>query len=115
MSWVSYKTSPKNREPLQPRTVINVKGKIHYGESNQAWNTIKLKSEFLNEFKQLKEKRSTFSYEMMFGRSDCYRFFNVSSSMVYEISIQNVLRAGECENSMGLYSSNSVEECHKSY
>lgn len=38
-----------------------------YGESNQAWNTIKLKSEFLNEFKQLKEKRSKFSYEIICG------------------------------------------------
>jgi len=54
----------------QPRKIINVKGKVHYSESNQAWNTIKLKTEFLNEFKQLKEKRSSFSYEMMFGRTE---------------------------------------------
>jgi len=45
-------------------------GKIHYSESNQAWNTIKLKTEFLNEFHQLKEKRSKFSYEMIFGRTE---------------------------------------------
>jgi len=31
---------------------------------------IKLKSEFLNEFNQLKEKRSKFSYEMAFGRGE---------------------------------------------
>jgi len=44
--------------------------RVHYSESNQAWNTIKLKSEFLNEFHQLKEKRSKFSYEMIFGRTE---------------------------------------------
>ena len=53
-----------------PRKVINVKGRVLYSESNQAWNTIKLKSEFLNEFQQLKEKRSKFSYEMIFGRTE---------------------------------------------
>jgi hypothetical protein len=55
---------------LTPRKVIKVKGKVHYSESNQAWNIIKLKSEFLNEFQQLKEKRSKFSYEFVFGRSE---------------------------------------------
>ncbi|MCA9487811.1 MAG: hypothetical protein KC516_02510 [Nanoarchaeota archaeon] len=58
------------KRPLIPRKVISVKGKVHYSESNQAWNTIKLKSEFLNEFQQLKEKRSKFSYEMIFGRTE---------------------------------------------
>jgi len=62
--------SNKNRQPITPRRIINVKGKVHYSESNQAWNTIKLKSEFLNEFQQLKEKRSKFSYEMIFGRTE---------------------------------------------
>ena len=61
---------PQNREPLTPRKVISVKGRVHYSESNQAWNTIKLKTEFLNEFQQLKEKRSQFSYEMIFGRTE---------------------------------------------
>ncbi len=58
------------RQPLNPRKVINVKGKVHYSESNQAWNLIKLKSEFINEFPQLMEKRSQFSYEMVFGRTE---------------------------------------------
>ena len=53
-----------------PRKIVNVKGRVHYSESNQAWNTINLKTEFLNEFQQLKEKRSKFSYEMMFGRTE---------------------------------------------
>ena len=39
-------------------------------EKYQAWSTVKLKSEFLNEFQQLKEKRSKFSYEMIFGRTE---------------------------------------------
>ncbi len=63
------KTS-EGKEPIQPRRIINVKGRVHYSESNQAWNIIKLKSEFLNEFQQLKEKRSKFSYEMVFGRTE---------------------------------------------
>ena len=58
------------KRPLIPRKVISVKGKVHYSESNQAWNTIKLKSEFLNEFQRLKEKRSKFSYEMIFSRTE---------------------------------------------
>jgi len=62
--------SSQINKPLTPRTIINIKGKVHYSESNQAWNTIKLKTEFLNEFHQLKEKRSKFSYEMIFGRTE---------------------------------------------
>ena len=58
------------KKPLEPRKVVSVKGAIRYSESNQAWNIIKLKTEFLNEFKQLKEKRSKFSYEMVFGRTE---------------------------------------------
>ena len=58
------------KNPLIPRKIINVKGRVHYSESNQAWNTIKLKTEFINEFHQLKEKRSKFSYEMIFGRTE---------------------------------------------
>lgn len=60
----------QNKHPLQPRKMISINGKVHYSESNQAWNTIKLKTEFLNEFQQLKEKRSKFSYEMIFGRNE---------------------------------------------
>ncbi len=56
-------------KPLTPRKIINVKGKIHYNESKQAWSNIKLKRELINEFPQLKEKRSNFSYELMFCRT----------------------------------------------
>jgi hypothetical protein len=58
------------KTPLTPRETIRVEGKLRYNESNQAWNIIKLKTEFLNEFKQLKEKRSKFSYEMFIGKTD---------------------------------------------
>ena len=56
-------------KPLIPRKIINVKGKIHYNESKQAWSNIKLKRELINEFPQLKEKRANFSYELMFCRT----------------------------------------------
>ena len=57
------------QKPLTPRKIINVKGKIHYNESRQAWSNIKLKRELINEFPQLKEKRGNFSYELMFCRT----------------------------------------------
>lgn len=53
--------------PIQ-RTLI-VKGKLTYGESQQCWNTVKLKKDFLNEFPILKEKRSQFNYELMLHRN----------------------------------------------
>jgi len=56
------------KKPLTPRTIINSEGKVHYSESFQAWNTIKLKKELFNEFPQLKEKRSAFSYKLIYHR-----------------------------------------------
>jgi hypothetical protein len=53
---------------LAPRKIINVKGKIYYNESKQAWTNIKFTKEFLNEFPDLKEKRSSFSYKLKFFR-----------------------------------------------
>ena len=55
-------------KPLIPRKVINVQGKLHYNEGNQAWNKLKFKKELLDEFPQLKQKRSKFSYEMKYFR-----------------------------------------------
>ncbi|MCH7850926.1 MAG: hypothetical protein IH845_04760 [Nanoarchaeota archaeon] len=54
--------------PLTPRSKINSEGKIAYSESFQAWNTIKLKKEIFSEFPQLKEKRSKFSYKLIYHR-----------------------------------------------
>ena len=60
--------SPQIKTPLLARKVVNIQGKLHYNESNQAWNKLKFKKELLNEFPQLKEKRSKFSYEMQYFR-----------------------------------------------
>ncbi len=38
--------------------------------SSQAWNVIKLKKELFDEFPELKEKRSSFSYSLKFFRSE---------------------------------------------
>jgi len=64
------KATPKGRKPLAPRKVINVKGKVHYSESNQAWNVIQLRKEIIQEFPQLKEKRSKFAYKMVLHKGE---------------------------------------------
>ena len=57
---------------LRPkRNTLEIKGKLSYGESNRSWNTLRFKKELLNEFPQLKEKLSKFSYKMVF-----YQEFN---------------------------------------
>lgn len=53
---------------LVPRKIIESEGKIHYSESFQAWNTLKLKKELFSEFPQLKEKRSKFLYKLNYYR-----------------------------------------------
>jgi hypothetical protein len=58
-----------NKRPLHPRDVINVEGKLIYCERDQAWNLLRLKKEVLNEFYQLKEMRSKFSYHMVYYRT----------------------------------------------
>ena len=56
------------KKTLTPRKIINSEGKVHYSESNQAWNILKLKKEMFEEFPQLKEKRSAFSYQLIYHR-----------------------------------------------
>jgi len=52
---------------LQPsRNVLDIKGKIAYGDSSRSWSNIRLKKEIVNEFPALKEKRANFSYQMLF-------------------------------------------------
>lgn len=52
---------------LRPaRESLDIKGRIAYTEGHQAWNLIRLKKEIINEFPQLKEKRSSFSYKLLF-------------------------------------------------
>ena len=57
------------KRTLIPRTVIDIEGKLIYNEGFQAWNTIRLKKEIFNDFPQLKEKRSKFSYNMKYFRT----------------------------------------------
>lgn len=55
---------------LQPiRKELEIKGKIVYREADQCWNMLKLKRELIAEFPQLKEKRSEFSYRMIYHRT----------------------------------------------
>ena len=59
-----------DKKSLTPREIVNIKGKLLYNESKQAWSNIRLKRELINEFPQLKEKRSQFSYEMLICKSN---------------------------------------------
>ncbi|MDP3728778.1 MAG: hypothetical protein Q8R18_04970 [bacterium] len=42
-----------------------IQGKINYNDSVRAWNIIRFKKEFLQEFQQLKNRQEKFSYEML--------------------------------------------------
>ena len=53
---------------LAPIKIIESRGKLSYNESNRAWGTIRLKSELINEFKQLREKRTKFNYRLILYR-----------------------------------------------
>ena len=56
------------KKTLAPRKIIDSTGKLHYNESFQAWNTIKIKKELFTEFPELKEKCSKFSYQLIYHR-----------------------------------------------
>lgn len=52
---------------LRPKhKTLELQGKLSYRESLQAWSLIWMKKELINEFPDLKEKRSSFSYKMVF-------------------------------------------------
>lgn len=54
---------------LRPKKeTIRVEGKISYEISRQSWDMIRLKKEIINEFPELREKRSRFSYQLIFYR-----------------------------------------------
>ena len=69
------------QETLTPRTKVDSEGKIAYSESFQAWNTLKLKKELFLEFPQLKEKRSKFSYRLIYYR-DSIEFEKAIKQMI---------------------------------
>lgn len=55
---------PKILKPNKEK--IDIRGKMLYREFDQAWSTIRLKRELINEFSTLKEKRSVFSYNVQY-------------------------------------------------
>ena len=57
------------KQTITPKSIIESKGRILYSESSQAWNLVRLKAEFLNNFHQLKEKTSKFSYNLIYYRT----------------------------------------------
>lgn len=59
----------KMQKPLTPRTKVEIEGNIHYSESFQAWNILKMKKELFSEFPELKEKRAKFSYKITYCRT----------------------------------------------
>ncbi len=73
----------QSKKILVPRTKISSEGKIHYSESGQAWNTLKLKKELFSEFPQLREKRSKFSYELVYHRNS-KEFLEAIKNMIKE-------------------------------
>lgn len=56
------------KQILTPIKIIESEGNLSYNESNRAWGTIRLKSEIINEFRQLREKRTKFNYRLLFYR-----------------------------------------------
>jgi hypothetical protein len=57
------------KRTLTPRNVVDVQGNLYYDEKSRAWSIIRLKSELVKEFPQLKEKRSKFSYQLAYYRT----------------------------------------------
>ena len=49
--------------------VLDVKGKVSYHYGWRAWNTIRLRKEFIKEFPQLTERKRPISYRMVFYKT----------------------------------------------
>jgi len=67
-------TEEENRKgeleiPLTIHDTLELKGSLFYSEGDQAWNIIRLKKEFLQEFPSLKEKSGKFSYKMIIPKT----------------------------------------------
>lgn len=72
-------------QTLRPqRNAIEIKGKLTYTESIGAWNSIRFKKELINEFPQLKEKRSIFGYKLLF-----YQEYNELEKAIRELKKNN--------------------------
>jgi hypothetical protein len=57
------------RKTLIQRKVIDTEGNLYYDERNRAFSIVRLKSDLVNEFPQLKEKQSKFSYKILYYRN----------------------------------------------
>jgi len=55
---------PRILRPVKKPT--NLRGRVYYDSPNGAWSIIRLRKEIVNDFSELKEKRSSFSYQMVF-------------------------------------------------
>jgi len=78
--------SEMKKQPLAPKRIIDVEGKLAYAEGFQSWNILRLKKEIVNEFPALKEKRSEFSYKLMF-----FRTFEDFSNTIKELKNEEVM------------------------
>ena len=55
---------------LRPtKKTIELMGKVSYDEHNGAWSTIRLRKQLINDFSDLKERRSSFSYKIIYYQS----------------------------------------------
>jgi hypothetical protein len=59
----------ESKKPLIPRKVVNSNGMVYYDDKAGAWGIIRFKAEVINEFYQLQEKRSKFSYKLVYYRT----------------------------------------------
>jgi len=51
---------------LRPaKRIISTKGKLYYSESFGCWNSLRFRKEIMQEFPQLREKVSKFTYKMI--------------------------------------------------
>ncbi len=57
------------RKAITPKNLIEIEGKMAYTESIGAWNVLRFKMDLINEFQKLKEKRSKFSYQIIYHRN----------------------------------------------
>ena len=51
---------------LRPWNLFSVRGKLSYGESYHAWNTLRLKREILAEFPDMKDQLTRLFYKITF-------------------------------------------------
>ncbi len=65
--WKRADSHTMEKQLLRPsKEEINVQGRMFYDSSIRAWNTLRLKTEMLREFKSLKDRSSKFSYKLSF-------------------------------------------------